>query len=190
MSFEKQLAVGLYGEDLISRWLIRRGMQVLPAYQIQENHGKGPRLFGQYGQLICPDLLVFKAERVIWIEAKLKSAFTWHRMSASWQTGIDRRHWRDYVEVERVTPFPVWLFFLHAPGHAAKDTPEGLKSPSGLYGNSVKLLVECVHHEHDGHGPSGMVYWRESALKKLADWSAFLPDKIAAEGLPGNGEAR
>jgi hypothetical protein len=172
MSFESKLEAGLFGEDLISKWLIRRGNQVLPAYQIQENHGKGPRLFGQYGQLICPDLLVFKGERVLWIEAKSKSAFTWHRISGTWQTGIDRRHWRDYLEVERVTPFPVWLMFLHAPGNSAKDTPDGMQCPSGLYGNSIIELESTVHHEHENHGPSGMVYWCEASLKKLATWES------------------
>jgi hypothetical protein len=170
MSFEQKLEAGLYGEDLISRWLIARGHQVLPAYQIQQNHGKGPRLFGQYGQLISPDLLVFKTNKVLWVEAKSKSAFTWHRLSATWQTGLDRRHWRDYLAVEKVTPFPVWIMFLHAPGHAAKDTPAGLESPSGLYGNSIAVLAATIHHEHENHGPSGMVYWREQDLKKVAIW--------------------
>lgn len=171
MSFTANLRTGQYGEDLISQWLIRRGWQVLPAYQVEVNHGKGPRLFGAYGQLVSPDLLVFKSERVMWIEAKYKSAFTWHRKSESWQTGIDRRHWKEYLTVAAVTHFPVWLMFLHKPGNAAKDTPTDKQSPSGLYGNSIGVLLNEVDHEHSQHGPSGMVYWREDSLRKLAAYS-------------------
>ena len=170
MSFTEKLAVGRLGEDAISRWLIRKDFFVLPAYEIAVNHGKGPRLFGPNGALISPDLLAFKGPRVEWIEAKHKSAFTWHRLTQSWQTGIDRRHWLHYLEVERTTPFPVWLFFLHRPGGEAVDTPEGMRSPSGLFANTIAILKDCVDHEHMNHGPSGMVYWRESKLRKLAEY--------------------
>ncbi len=170
MSFEQQLQEGVYGEDLISRWLISRGCQILPAYQIEHSHGKGPRFFGKFGQLICPDLLVFKSEKILWIEAKTKSAFTWHRSSSSWQTGIDFRHWNDYVRVADESHLPVWLLFLHKPGSLAKDTPDGFTSPSGLYGNSLQKLQSSIHHTHSNHGPSGMVYWTELSLIKLCPW--------------------
>jgi hypothetical protein len=170
MSFTEKLAVGRLGEDAISRWLIRKKFFVLPAYEIMVHHGKGPRLFGPNGNLISPDLMVFKGDRVEWIEAKHKSAFSWHRKTGTWQTGIDRRHWRDYLEVEKTTPFPVWLFFLHCPGGEAKDTPGGMRSPSGLFAGMISDLYRCIDHEHENHGPSGMVYWRESSLKKLAEY--------------------
>jgi hypothetical protein len=169
MSFAEKLKVGMLGEDAISRWLISRGHQVLPAYQIQANHGKGPRLFGAYGQLISPDLFVFKDKKAMWVEAKHKTSFTWHRITQTWQTGIDKRHWSDYLQVERVTPFPVWLVFLHKPGENAKDTPAGMVSPTGLFANSVEVLKDSIDHEHENHGPSGMVYWREKTLIKLAE---------------------
>ncbi len=138
MSFETKLKEGIYGEDLISRWLISRGCQILPAYQIEHSHGK--------------------------------SAFTWHRTSSSWQTGIDFRHWNDYVRVADESQLPVWLLFLHKPGSLAKDTPDGLTSPSGLYGNSLPKLQTSIHHTHPNHGPSGMVYWTENSLIKLCPW--------------------
>lgn len=177
MSFDEQLKVGLLGEDLVSRWLIKRGWQVLPAYQVSADHGKGPRLFGDYGQLISPDLLVFNAKKTFWVEAKFKSAFTWHRISSTWQTGIDLKHWSHYVDVAKVTPFEAWIVFLHKPDSQAKDTPPGMRSPSGLFGNSVEKLAELKHHEHANHGPSGMIYWTDSALVKLAEYSAVASPK-------------
>jgi hypothetical protein len=167
VSFDRTLKEGLIGEGEISRMLIARGYIVLPAYQIEQQHGKGPRLFTAEGQLIAPDMLVFKENKVIWVEAKTKSAFTWHRASQTWQTGIDRKHWSHYVEVDSKTPWPVWLLFLHRNGFIAKDTPDGMISPSGLFGNSVRVLKLSIHHEHENHGPSGMVYWTVDMLKKI-----------------------
>jgi len=174
MTFTESLKTGLLGESHIAQWLIRRGYSVLPAYEVEVNHGKGPRLFTANGQLISPDLLVFNAGKTMWCEAKTKSAFTWHRISKTWQTGVDRRHWKHYVEVAKVTPFPVWLLFLHKPNLVAKDTPEGMVCPSGLFGNSVPHLLRHVHHEHENHGPSGMVYWSAAALKKIAEYDEVL----------------
>ena len=170
MSFTENLREGRLGEDLISQWFIRRGWQVLPAYETSIISGKGPRLFGAYGQLICPDLLVFNDTLFLWIEAKFKSAFTWHRLSSSWQTGIDLRHWRDYQQVDQRTPMDVWIFFLHKPLGCAKDTPTGHVSPAGLFGQTVKKLTSCVHHTHANHGPSGMAYWTLSSFILLANW--------------------
>ena len=171
MSFTQQLETGLAGESLIAKWLNRKGWRILPAYEIELNHGKGPRLFASCGQLISPDLLIFNAQcNFKWIEAKTKTAFTWHRQSCSWQTGLDRRHWRDYLAVQSLSPFPVWILFLHKPNGCAKDTPNGFLSPSGLFGNTISCLQKNIHHEHDNHGPSGMVYWKIDALRKIASY--------------------
>ena len=175
MSFNESLKEGLIGEGAITRWLIARGKSVLPAYQIEIPHGKGPRLFGNFGQLVCPDLLAFDGLRTTWIEAKTKSAFVWHRKSQTWRTGLDTKHWLDYVQVSSVTPFPVWILFLHRNGFLAKDTPEGMRSPCGLFGNSIKQLELTVEHQMTNEGGSKMVYWRESSLKFLAEYRELVP---------------
>jgi hypothetical protein len=174
MSFAEQLGRGLIGEGEISRWFISKGYSVLPAYEVEVNHGKGPRMFSAQGAFISPDLLVFNSQKVFWCEAKTKSAFTWHRSSLTWQTGIDRRHWHHYLDVAFIAPFPVWILFFHRPGNQAKDTPEGLVSPCGLFGNEIGKLRETIHHEHENHGPSGMVYWTLESLRKLSDYNSVL----------------
>lgn len=165
------------GESRIARWLNQKGYEVFPAYEIELDHGKGPRLFCSDGlRLILPDLLAFNAKSARWIEAKTKSAFTWHRLSRSWQTGIDRRHWRDYLEVAKKTPFEIWILFLHKPNQSAKDTPPGLVSPSGLFGNTIEKLNANIDHEHENHGPSGMVYWQSNTLRLIAKYTELPPD--------------
>jgi hypothetical protein len=170
-TFSEKLQVGLLGEDLISRWLRSYGWHVLPAYEVSLDTGKGPRLFTAHGgKMVSPDLLIFQGKEIRWAEAKFKRAFTWHRISNSWQTGIDKYMFKEYLSVREATEFQVYLFFLHEPGHAAVDTPEGAVSPSGLYGQSIDILKNKIDHESDRHGPSGMVYWREKDLRKFCEY--------------------
>ena len=176
MSFADSLKTGAIGEGIIARYFQRCGYNILPAYEVEKDTGKGPRLYTpKKGMLITPDLLVFNGQKTLWAEAKTKAAFTWYRQDGgSWQTGIDRRHWNDYQRVAAETPFPVFLFFLHRSGGEAKDTPSGSVSPSGLYWQNITVLQRCIDHISDKHGPSGMVYWREDSLVKVAEYEEIL----------------
>lgn len=163
--FAKQLDWGQAGESAIARWLRKRGNTVLPVYEKIIDNGKGPRLFMPDRVLIAPDLLVLRTQDAYWVEAKRKRAFTWHRITRQWVTGIDLHHYRDYCQVDECSPFPVWLLFLQEDGQA-KDSPGN--SPTGLFGNRLSILKRCVHHTHSNWGSSGMVYWDVSALRFLA----------------------
>ena len=118
MTFADKLQKGLAGESAISEWLKSRGYSVLPVYEKLFDTGKGPQLYTPEGNLIAPDLLVYNGDRVRWIEAKHKSAFTWHRKTERWVTGVDLKHYADYCRVDDESPWPVWLLFLHEGGQA------------------------------------------------------------------------
>lgn len=163
--FKSSLAFGKVAETAIARWLISRGNHVLPAYEIEENKFQGPQLFGKNKNYVTPDLLAFNSGSVVWIEAKHKTAFAWHRKTKQWTTGVDRHHWKDYVKVAEVTRMPCWLLFNHT-GGTAKDSPP---SPSGLYGNEIRKLKDCIDHEHDNWGRHGMVYWAIDSLVRFCD---------------------
>lgn len=166
MTFGHMLGYGQAGESAIAMWLRRKGWAVLPVYEKIIDNGKGPHLFLPEGSLIAPDLFVFNGEKVLWIEAKHKTAFSWHRISSRWVTGIDLNHYEDYKRVDLMTPWPVWLMFLHEGGQA-KDSPPD--SPSGLFGNKLEYLKEHENHQHQNHGRYGMVYWALETLYKLAE---------------------
>lgn len=155
---------GVAGESRIAHWLRRYGYSVLPVYEKLVDEGKGPQLYLPEGSLIAPDLLAFKAKKTVWIEAKHKTAFSWHRLTQRWVTGIDLRHYKDYCRVQDETPWDVWLLFLHEGGQA-KDSPAD--SPSGLFGNRLAYLRCHVNHRSDKWGRTGMVYWALEHLKKL-----------------------
>lgn len=173
--FREALDVGRVGESLISRWLQKRGCVVVPAYEIEINQGKGPRVFLSTGQLVAPDLLCIKpGESITWIEAKHKTVFSWYRKRQRWETGIDHRHWLDYCKVEEKTKLPVWLMFLHRESEPWKGDrpylPSGVdRCPVGLFGISLKSAKETFRFAPQ-HA-SGMVYWPHTKLQKLATLS-------------------
>ena len=162
--FESRLEQGQMGESLIARWLQRRGYSVLPAYEKEVGEYKGPRIFSAKRSLVAPDIFAFRFQneqkRVFWVEAKSKAAFTWHRLSKTYQDGIDRRHWRDYHELRNQMPWDLWILFLHAPGGVTKDNPPDKVPPVGLFGGEVLHLARCIDHESERWGRSGMVYWQ------------------------------
>ena len=164
MTFTETLAKGQLGEDAISLWLMKKGYAVLPAYQVQMDTGKGPRLFTAERSYIAPDLLAFTSGKVVWIEAKHKTGFTWHRLTSCFVTGIDLRHYSDYIAVQERGHWAVHLMFLHD-GGTAKDSPN---SPSGLYGQSLSYLTRHEHHRHANWGKGGMVYWDIKDLRVYA----------------------
>jgi hypothetical protein len=171
MNFAGKLQYGQVGESKIAKWLNSRGYSVLPVYEVEMNTGKGPRLFAPSKKLIAPDMFAFKADNQIWIEAKHKTAFSWHRITGQWVTGIDLKHYLDYCEIDAYSPFRVWLMFLHDGGQA-KDSPPN--SPAGLFGNKIEILKGCENHRHNNWGKSGMVYWSMNSLKKLAPIEQFV----------------
>jgi hypothetical protein len=168
--FERQFYKGRVGESAIAKYLNKKGYSILPVYELEIHRGKGPRFHSVLGDLIAPDMLAMhrSGKRTLWIEAKHKEAFTWHRITQEWVTGIDLKHYLDYLKIDSMNLFPVWLLFLQRGGQA-KDSPPD--SPCGLYGERISVLKTKEHHRFLEYGAGGMVYWAEATLKKLAELS-------------------
>ena len=171
-SFKENLSMGRVGEGVISKWLQQRGHLVFPAYEIEHSTGKGPQLFGADKDLVLPDLLAFRDGKIQWFEAKHKTCFTWHRITKRWVTGIDLRHYKEYLEVADKTGLPVWLLFFHPMSEPSEnDISHGCPEtcPTGLFGNDILVLEKNENHRSDKWGKTGMVYWSTDALRKIAD---------------------
>lgn len=164
---------GKQGESKIAMWMRWRGSCVLPVYEKEIDEGKGPQLFLPDRELIAPDLFAFNHENVWWIEAKHKSVFSWHWKTGKWVTGIDLRHYQDYLVVDEMTPWPVWLLFLHRFDRINKRN-EPWPCPTGLFGRPIDFLQLHENHKSEprqgetGWGRSGMVYWAYETLLELA----------------------
>lgn len=170
--FSENLAFGQVGESAIARWCKSRGHCVLPVYEKEIDSGKGPRLFAPSGQIVAPDMMVIpQFGDVVWIEAKHKTVFSWHRISRRWVTGIDLHHYQQYQEVEHRSARRVWMFFLHRSDTPAEiDISHGCppQCPVGLFVQSLRRLMLSENHRSQRHGRSGMVYWAVESLKLQA----------------------
>jgi hypothetical protein len=166
MGFRDELAFGKVGESKIANWLrYGRRFCVMPVYEIGENQYKGPQLFTPEGELIAPDIFCFNKERAVWVEAKHKTVFSWHRNSKRWVTGIDLHHYEHYLKSLACSRWPVWLLFYHANGLTHEH--DG-RSPTGLFGGDLRNLRDNENHRHENWGKCGMVYWSHDVLKRLA----------------------
>jgi hypothetical protein len=171
-NFERKLAVGKMGEDAISVFLQERGYSVLPVYEKIINEGKGPQIFRLRNDdlpegIVAPDAFVFNAETAFWAEAKTKSAFSWHRNTQKYTTGIDIRHYEHYCEVDDSSPWDVWLLFLQKGGSAKGETAP---TEAGLFTQKLSKLRKCENHRSNNHGNSGMVYWARESLIRIASY--------------------
>lgn len=164
---------GMLGESLIAQYFISKGWSILPAYEKEIDTGKGPRVFTPTGEHIAPDLLMFRANSVVWIEAKHKSRFSWYGIGGYWVTGIDIRHFEDYCKLAQIIDWPILLLFFHRESDAWKedvkrwDCPP--RCPTGLYCGDLTELKESYSHRSDKYGRGGMIYWDpEQHLRQLA----------------------
>jgi hypothetical protein len=177
-NFEDTLKQGKVGESRIANWLKAYQYLVLPVYEKEIGEGKGPQVFSLERNYVAPDLLAFRDGKALWIEAKTKSVFTWHRITGRWTTGIDLRHYTDYCALAARSPWPVWLLFLHTQAYTS-EPPHS--SPTGLYGNTLAYLQEHENHRSDKWA-NGMVYWAIDHLKQLATLTA--DGNLSAPNLP------
>lgn len=181
-NFNDSFAYGRVGENDVGQWLnqVEKWLH-LPAYEIEIPSGKGPRFIASTGEeLIAPDLLSVKRIRkrllVRWHEIKHKNRFSWRYTAKPpcWQTGIDERHYLDYIKVLKDSTIDVYVLFLHERSDPSqKDLEHGSPAvcPTGLYGQSLDYLMAHVDHrdKHTSYGRDyPMVYWNECDLKRLA----------------------
>ena len=172
MCFESALSFGKTGEGFLAHYLIRSGFSVLPVYEIEQGQFKGPSVYTSAGNFVAPDMMAFSScadfegETCFFVEAKTKSAFTLHRKTGRFVTGISKRHFEDYIQVQSRSPFTIWIMFLQLNGGCAKDSPQG---PTGLYGATVSRLMRNVNHEWIApRDRDSMVYWAAESLSYFA----------------------
>lgn len=175
IGFENNYNYGRVAESYIARWMMRKGYSVLPVYEKLHDGKGGPRIFSLKRNYIAPDMMVIKKKSIFWIEAKHKNAFSWYRKKQIWTTGIDRNHFKSYLDIASDFSYPVWILFLHRDG-IAKDTPKGMQGPTGLFGGEIFYLGRSYDHTSVRHGRNGMIYWNHDVLKKLACLDEVLSD--------------
>lgn len=178
-TFREKLNFGHIGESLIARYLRHMGYVVLPAYEKEIDNGKGPRLFlplwAEDAELITPDLQAIRNQQIRWIEAKHKNMATFYRKKWRWQTGIDKRHYEDYLKVQKITAWPVWLLFLQETPLETNAPPDVEPCPTGLFGCPITQPFSDDGWFYRGNKRFDMVYWGiKEDLKLIAPLDAVL----------------
>ncbi len=131
-----------------------RRVYALATYDFSgQDNDKAPKLLAPLGlqgfeDLVLPDLQCWGDKGSFWVEVKLKSRANWYKKGQYLVTGISRRLWRHYLQVESVTGSPVYLLFLHEREQEAR-------------GASLDWLKGHVSHEYTGPRMcrGGMVFW-------------------------------
>lgn len=176
-NFQQSLNRGLAVESVVARFLRAQGFTIVPAYEKQQGSGKGPQVFTPEGELVAPDLQIMRDGKLMWVEVKDKSVFTWHRLSKRWMTGIDKRHHGDYCKIADIYQCHAYVFFFHQnPMPSASDLGHGCPTqcPTGLFRVDLNVAPE---HVSDKWGSGGMVYWTtgtDGKLKRVASVESVL----------------
>jgi hypothetical protein len=146
---------GASGEQLVARELMARMWYILPSYDYSgRENNKAPRLEGLKGRYVLPDLLAFRDALARWWEVKVKASATYTRIKKRLEHGIPRRHYDDYLAVERITGIPVYLFVIE------EDTG------TMLYGKLSELAREKRVYSGDKMSYGGMVFFSRNAFTK------------------------
>lgn len=151
-SFKRLLEFGQEGEHEIAKWLMDRGVTVMPLYQFDPSHA--PYLINRYKKTISPDLICFKDDAFM-VEVKTKNQ--WVVYGDRVETGIDRNHYDHYKNVSQLTGKKVYVFFNHK-----------TDDPCGFY------YAELTQHTRFWDGKvkgkqvySPMVFYNYNVLKKV-----------------------
>lgn len=189
--FQEKLAEGKTGERWTSNYTCRVLHYVhVPISKIVDLKDKGPRIYAPAtgGQpntpaelpihLIAPDTLCihrhdWSHEQLIlppifWLESKLKKKCSFYHINGAWQSGIDAWSRKSYLQVEKVTGIPVWIFHLIFPTSEEAMNAQGVPSekrpaPAGLYVHPVSLTPA-----YDPDRNPRMVYWKIESMQRLA----------------------
>lgn len=171
-TFDEALVFGQIAEDVVAnylRWQFKAN--IWPIYETEKSSGKGPRLHIAGKALIAPDIFAARPNgREFFVEVKHKTVFAWFRKNESWQTGIDKRCYEDYLEVRCHYNHRLWLAFLQSKDEPdPKDLQYGSPSecPTGLFVGEIRKLAKCIVPS-SGKYANGMVYWRHRDLKRVA----------------------
>lgn len=120
---------GLYGvgqesEQICARYLSGIGYTVIPISEYTNNTGKkinAPMLLSPEGLRVSPDLLVMAARKSFWVEVKRKGEPTYYWKRSRWEHGVDTPNFEDYMEIQRTSGYPVYIFVHEIKSPATPD---------------------------------------------------------------------
>lgn len=145
---------GRTGEHIVATELQLKGWYVVPSYDYSgEDNNKAPKLQGAIASYVLPDLDLSKEGMRRWGEVKTKAEPTFTIMTQQFDHGIDRRHYEQYLKIQRITGTPVFLFIYE-------------ECSGDILYLSLNSLDEYKRFS-SRMGRGGMVFWPRDKFKKL-----------------------
>lgn len=123
--FEDKLKFGNDGELFFKEIFMRLGCSIVPTYDYTSSTNQSPRLYFMGGHVVIPDLDCGHPNGRFWAECKRYNTSPWNRRIKCNTHGLKRRLYDNYLDVQRRTGTPVWLFILEhsiTHEHGAVDT--------------------------------------------------------------------
>lgn len=109
--FAERLRIGQSIELAVMKWLVEeKSCHVIPTCDFSQPETDKPVMFTGKRKLVLPDLDVSGPLHRYWLEVKGKDAPSYTRITGREEHGLAWRMYRDYLEVERLTGNPVYLF--------------------------------------------------------------------------------
>lgn len=115
-SFEEKLAFGKEGEHEVGDYFLSRGYSLLPLYQFTDD--LAPKVFYEGTAAISPDIFVSGDNGTFWVEVKTKNR--WIKYNGVLETGLNERHYLEYLKIKNKTALPLYVIFNHK-----EDNPNG-----------------------------------------------------------------
>lgn len=106
-----EFEMGSEGEQIVKELLQKNGWFVIPSYAYTgPENDKAPKMEGTNTYFVIPDLDICKVGTRRWIEVKTKTEADYTRITQRFEHGIPLRHYYHYLEVQKESGCPVWLF--------------------------------------------------------------------------------
>lgn len=99
---------GSVGEAIVAEFLKQQGLEVVPAHECNPDGAAVMR--SQDDFFVLPDLLVFSNTEPVWVEVKTKESAIEFRQKSELRHCINEHHYDQYLKVEHLSSFDVWLF--------------------------------------------------------------------------------
>lgn len=137
-TFAKRLAYGKEAEDVVYSFLKERGWSLIPTVPFEEDRGQ--RVYRLDDDYPAVDTIAFKNGNSRWIEVKHKVEPCWFRNQ--WTTGMEKRYFNAYCQIEEDSGIPVYVFFV-------VDYTEYEDAPYGIFDKSLKFLKSNINSRSD-----------------------------------------
>lgn len=155
-NFKEQLAIGKEGEHEIGNYFMNKNYSILPLYQFEDNIA--PKVFTLNNTLTSPDMFISGNNKCFWVEVKTK--FRWVNYNNIIETGINEKHYRQYLSIAEKTTLPIYLIFNH------KKTP-----PIGYFYIDIKTpynrIWDGINIADQKYISQPMVFWKYEDLIKI-----------------------